>query len=163
MTAGTALRGSLTISGQAERVKDARQFIARTVGAGHPSIGVAVLLASELVTNSIEHSASGLPGGTITISVISIRGGFRVEVLDAGGVSVPHVEAVAGALAEGGRGLRLVSELSARWGYRREDAGVATWFDVEPEAESYPSAVAPHTAGAVTRPLTLTLCEGARL
>jgi anti-sigma regulatory factor (Ser/Thr protein kinase) len=168
MTSGTALRASLTIPGQAEHVKDARRFVVRTMGAGHPSIDLAVLLASELVTNSIRYSDSGLPGGTITVTVTSsTTSWFRMEVLDAGGASVPHVEAVADALAEGGQGLRLVSELSAIWGYRREAAGVATWFEVGaepgPATESHPSTIAPkQAAGPVTRPRTLTSCEGAR-
>jgi anti-sigma regulatory factor (Ser/Thr protein kinase) len=167
MTSGTALRESLTVPGRPEHVHDVRQFVIRTMGAGHPCTDLAVLLSSEVATNSITHSGSGLPGGTITVTVASTAGGFRVEVLDVGGASVPHVKALLGALTEGGRGLCLVSELSACWGYRHEGAGVVTWFEVvaepEPATESHPSGTAPRqTAGSVTSPRTFTSCEGAR-
>ena len=146
MTAGTALRASLTIPGQPEHVQDARQFVTRTISAGHPCTDLAVLLSSEIVTNSVVHSDSGRPGGTVTITVTGIPDGVRVEVLDAGGASFPHVGGMPGALAEGGNGLFLVSELSARWGHQSDGASVVTWFEVSaepwPAAESYPSLVA---------------------
>lgn len=167
MTAGTALRASLTIPGQPKHVQEARQFVTRAMGSRHSCTDIAVLLSSEIVTNSVVHSDSGLPGGTVTVTVTGIPDGVRVEVLDAGGTSVPHVGGMPGALAEGGNGLFLVSELSASWGYRREGAGVVTWFEVSaepgPATEPHPPGMAPkQTAGTVTRPRPLTSCEGAR-
>lgn len=167
MSAGTALRASLTIPGQPAHVKDAREFVTRTMGAGHSCVDVAVLLSSELVTNSLLHSGSGMSEGTVTITVTGIADGVRVEVLDAGGASVPHVDDKPAAVAEGGRGLCLVRELSASWGYRHEGAGVVTWFEVSaepgPATEPHPPGMAPkQTAGTVTRPRPLTSCEGAR-
>jgi anti-sigma regulatory factor (Ser/Thr protein kinase) len=142
MTTGTALQASVTIPGLPAHVQAARQFVARTMGAGRPGTDLGVLLTSEIVTNSIVHSDSGLPRGTVTITVSCITGGFRVEVLDAGGRSVPQVAARKGPLAEGGQGLYLVSELSASWGYRVEGTGVVTWFEVsaEPGPEAGPLA-----------------------
>ncbi len=131
----TAIYTSLTIPGRPEQVHAARQFVLGAMGAGHPGIDTAVLLSSELITNSVRHSLSGMPGGTITITVKGIPGGLRVEVLDAGGPSVPHVEGMAAAVPEGGLGLRMVSELSADWGYRHEGAGVVTWFEVAAEPD----------------------------
>lgn len=133
MTAGTAIRASLTVPGRPEQVQAARVFVGETLGAAHPGSAVAVLLVSELVTNSVLHSDSGRPGKTITITVIGVPEGVRVEVLDAGGASAPFVQAGADDLAEHGRGLRLVSDLSARWGYRNDNAGLITWFEVEAE------------------------------
>jgi anti-sigma regulatory factor (Ser/Thr protein kinase) len=167
MTAGTALRASLTIAGEPAQVEAARRLVIQTMGASHPCADTAVLLSSEVVTNSVNHSDSGQPGGTITITVTGIACGFRVEVLDAGGDSLPHVEATADGIAEGGRGLYLVSELSTRWGFQHEGTGVMTWFEVsagpEPAPGSHPSGAAPKQAdGTVTRQRTLTSCEGAR-
>jgi anti-sigma regulatory factor (Ser/Thr protein kinase) len=136
MTAGTAIRASLTVPGQPEQVHAARAFVGQTLGAVHPCAAIAVLLVSELVTNSVLHSDSRHPGKTITITVIGIPGGVRVEVLDAGGVSVPFLGHGDDDLAERGRGLRLVSELSARWDYRRDDAGLVTWFEIRAETLS---------------------------
>ena len=48
----------------------------------------------------------------------------------------PSWKAADDALAEGGRGLRLVSDLAARWDYRRDAAGLVTWFEVGAEPPS---------------------------
>ena len=54
--------GRVTLQAQPERVRDARRFIARTIGADHVLADTAQLLTSELVTNAIRHSRSGQPG-----------------------------------------------------------------------------------------------------
>ena len=132
MTAGTAIRGCLIIPGRPEQASAAREFVGTALGAAHPCTFAAVLLTSELVTNSVLHSNSRLPGRSIIVTVAEIPGGARVEVRDAGGVSVPSPHAHDD-LAERGRGLQLVRDLSARWGYRREGNGLVTWFEVSAE------------------------------
>jgi anti-sigma regulatory factor (Ser/Thr protein kinase) len=129
---GTAIRACLTIPGQPEQVHAAREFVETTLGADRPFTFVAVLLVSELVTNSMLHSNSRLSGETITITVTGISGGARVEVRDAGGSSVPSPHSQ-DHLAAHGRGLQLVGDLSAHWGYRRERSGLITWFEVNAE------------------------------
>jgi anti-sigma regulatory factor (Ser/Thr protein kinase) len=129
MTASTAIRASLTIPGQPGKARAAREFIEQALGADHPCAFTAVLLASELVTNSMLYSNSRLPGGTITITVTGTPGGARVEVRDAGGASIPSPR-LTDDLAEQGRGLQLVTGLSARWGYHRDTRGLVTWFEV---------------------------------
>ena len=63
----TAILGSATIPGLPEEVVGARAFVARTLSAADktPSLDsdAATLLTSELVTNAIQHTASGAPGG----------------------------------------------------------------------------------------------------
>jgi anti-sigma regulatory factor (Ser/Thr protein kinase) len=132
MTAGTAIRGCLTIPGRPEQASAAREFVKTALGTGHPCTFTAVLLTSELVTNSVLHSNSRLPGQSITVTVAEIPGGARVEVRDAGGASVPSPHA-RDDLAEHGRGLQLVRDLSARWGYRRHGNGLVTWFEISAE------------------------------
>jgi anti-sigma regulatory factor (Ser/Thr protein kinase) len=83
---------------------------------------VAVLLTSELVTNSIRHE----PGETVLLSITCVCGQLRVDVHDTS-CSVP-VPADAPPDAEAGRGLMLVASLSADWGYRRTPAGKAVYF-----------------------------------
>jgi anti-sigma regulatory factor (Ser/Thr protein kinase) len=133
MTAGTAVQASLTVPGQPDQVHAAREFAGRALGADHPCVPVSALLISELVTNSVLHSDSRLPGNTITITLAGIPGGVRVEVRDAGGATIPLLGSGGSNLAEHGRGLCLVSELSDRWDYRRDHAGLVTWFEVTAE------------------------------
>lgn len=38
-------------------------------------LDVAVLLVSELVTNSVRHSGSAVPGGQVTVTVVTGEGG----------------------------------------------------------------------------------------
>ena len=45
------------------------------LGPGHPCGDVAVLLVSEIFSNSVRHSGSGAPGETATVAVIA--GGRR--------------------------------------------------------------------------------------
>ena len=107
----------------------ARGFVAAVLGDGHPCCDVAVLLASELFGNSVRHSASGLPGQTVTVAVSAAGGVIRVGVTDRSGPGTPQPRPV-GPDAEGGRGLRLVEELSARWGWRRRGGRTVTWFEL---------------------------------
>ena len=128
--AGTAIRACLTVPCQARQVRAVREFVGETL-AGHPCAEVPVLLASELAANSVLHSSSRL-GGTMTVTVSGVPDGtVRVEVADAGGPSVPVLRGGPGGCGESGRGLHLVGDLSARWGYRVEaDGGLVTWFEV---------------------------------
>jgi hypothetical protein len=64
-------------------------FVAWALGESHPAADVAVLLASELVTNSVRHSGSAVPGGVVTVTVAVGGGGVRVEVTDRSGDGAP--------------------------------------------------------------------------
>src|ERR1039458_2891269 len=175
MTASTAIQASLRVPGPRGQVHAARVFTGTTLGDDHPCAAVAVLLVSELVTNSVLHSDSRLPGGTVsvtptrtphhrpavvfflsselvsnsvlhsdsrlpggtvTVTVTGTPDVARVEVRDAGGISAPLLKGAHDARAEGGRGLRLVNDLAARWAYRRDGDGLVTWFEVRAEPPS---------------------------
>jgi anti-sigma regulatory factor (Ser/Thr protein kinase) len=132
MKAGIALLGSLSIPGQPEHAAAARAFVARTLGDDYACTDTAVLLTSELVTNSLQHSHSR-DGGTITVTLITIPGGIRTEVIDEGGAGVPALRPGLGKppeLAEGGRGLQLVDMLADRWSYWCDAARTVTWFEL---------------------------------
>ena len=83
---------------------------------------VAVLLASELVTNAIGHEA----GETIVLAITCSCGQLRVDVHDTS--RMLPVLADAPVDAEAGRGLMLVATLSATWGIYRTPAGKAVYF-----------------------------------
>jgi anti-sigma regulatory factor (Ser/Thr protein kinase) len=83
---------------------------------------VAVLLTSELVTNAIRHTGDG----AITLGIRRTCGELRVDVYDKS-FSLPEL-ADAPADAEAGRGLALVANLSADWGFYRTPAGKTVYF-----------------------------------
>ena len=83
---------------------------------------IAVLLASELVTNAIGHVA----GRTIVLAITDSFGQLRVDVHDTSRMLPVLVDAPVD--AEAGRGLMLVATLSATWGIYRTPAGKAVYF-----------------------------------
>lgn len=127
----------LTIPGQARYARTAREFIALMLGAhSWPDEGIADLLVTEVVANSVRHSQSGQPGGTITVTVTAAPGQFVVEVMDHAGGGDPVVRPASdGDDAEHGRGLRLVADLAADRGYYRLRDRLITWFEL-PTTES---------------------------
>jgi anti-sigma regulatory factor (Ser/Thr protein kinase) len=122
-----AILGSVTIPGSPDQVSGTRAFIARTL-ARLPGVDcdAATLLTSELVTNAIQHTHSGVPGGTVTVVVIGISGGVLVEVVDDGSAGTPVVKD--DLYAAEGHGLFLVQQLAAQWGYLRDPSGTTVWF-----------------------------------
>src|SRR5215813_400338 len=137
LMAYTSLLGSVTIPGRPEAVSGIRAFTAGLLGRDCPSTSTAVLLVSELVTNSIQHSRSRCSGGIVAVILIGLADGIRAEVHDEGGVTVPTLYSeppLAPDLEESGRGLRLVDTLAARWGYWRDAASAVTWFELSEAA-----------------------------
>ena len=105
------MREACILPGLPGSARAAREFIAAALP-GCPSAYEAMVCADELATNAIQHSRSGLPGGTLTVRVITQPGQwFRVEVEDAG-PRLRVVPADPGPLAEHGRGLALVEVLA---------------------------------------------------
>ena len=129
MNGASSAGESLTISGRAERVAVARAFVAAILGAQHPCGETAVLLAGELVANSVRHSDSSLPGQTITVTVTGEEDGLLVEVTDRSGPGLPALRHDDGQ-AEGGRGLQLVNAFAGRWGCRQHGRRTTTWFEL---------------------------------
>lgn len=86
---------------------------------------VAVLLASELVGNAVEHAH----GETVYLVVDQRESRFRVEVHDdLAGRPVPRET---DALAPRGRGLMLVERLAAEWGVDPSPrGGKQVWFQL---------------------------------
>ncbi|MGF1425034.1 ATP-binding protein [Kitasatospora sp. LaBMicrA B282] len=82
----------------------------------------AKLILTELVANAVEASSSS---GLIWLEAQLAAGELLLEVFDQSG-EVPH-RRPADDLAEGGRGLLLVEELSTHWGWRPEPGGKVVW------------------------------------
>ncbi|TMR92042.1 ATP-binding protein [Nonomuraea basaltis] len=107
----------LVFPGVASSVPVARHCIkAILAAAGHRNVTGVQLVVSELVANALTHSVSGLPGGLITVGVRAIGDDLaRIDVMDDGGVTAPHVRE-SGELDCSGRGLQIVDDTALRWG-----------------------------------------------
>ena len=120
--------GSLTIPGCPEQVGLARAFVARTLRTNQVGADpdAATLLTSEIVTNAIQHTKSGVDGGTVTIVVIGVSRGVLVEIIDDGSAGTPVVKG--DLYAAEGHGLFLVQHLASQWGYLPDSSGTTVWF-----------------------------------
>jgi anti-sigma regulatory factor (Ser/Thr protein kinase) len=133
LMAHTSLLGSVTVPGRPETVAGVRAFTTGLLGRECPSTSTAVLLISELVTNSVLHSRSRCSGGMVAVTLIALANGLRAEIHDEGSVTVPTLRSDEPAVAEveeSGRGLRLVDALATRWGYCRDADSAVTWFEL---------------------------------
>jgi anti-sigma regulatory factor (Ser/Thr protein kinase) len=103
----------------------ARDFLRGSTCAEHHSevVDDAVLLVSELVTNSALHG-----GPPVVVAVDCDEATLQVRVGD----SSPDLPAPRNAAQsdENGRGLALVAEMSADWGVDTEKDGKHVWFVV---------------------------------
>jgi len=139
----------LTLPGRPESARAAREFTASCLP-GCPSVYEAMVCVDELAANAIQHSRSGLPGGTFTVRVTTEPGRWlRVEVEDAGPVlrAVPADPDPAD-VDEHGRGLVLVDTLAdevgggiGRWWFRM------TWGPAAAASVPVPRPPAPAVAG----------------
>jgi anti-sigma regulatory factor (Ser/Thr protein kinase) len=133
--------GSLTIPGRPEQVGLARAFVAQTLNSKQikADADAATLLTSEIVTNAIQHTRSGVDGGTVTIVVIGVAHGVIVEIIDDGSAGAPVVKG--DLYAAEGHGLFLVEQLATEWGYLKDPAGTTVWFHLPTAGEPQQAAV----------------------
>jgi anti-sigma regulatory factor (Ser/Thr protein kinase) len=128
VTAATlARRGAagIVLPGGPESVREARAVVRRMLGRGHPAVEAAAVCVSELATNAIAYTRSGLPGGTFAVTVRAGPGGVLIRVRDDGTRGLPA--SARQAPGEHGRGLRIVAALSEAWGVEPAGRGRATW------------------------------------
>jgi anti-sigma regulatory factor (Ser/Thr protein kinase) len=94
---------------------------------------VAILLTSELVTNAVTHGTPAA-GTFVLLTIACDTACLRVDVHDGSG-DLPVLDTglidKAPAEAETGRGLLLVTSLSAEWGFYRTPDGKAVFFTLE--------------------------------
>ncbi|MFI9553092.1 ATP-binding protein [Nonomuraea endophytica] len=138
----------VTLPGQRWAVSAARRCLADALAArghGQAEWELAELLASEVVTNAVRHTASG-DGGEFSLEVFEERvpGGpvsVIVVVTDQGAATVPRARA-AGTHELSGRGLALVDFLATAWGCRVDAKGKrgVVWFEVAPKREELAAA-----------------------
>ncbi|MFF1481839.1 ATP-binding protein [Streptomyces sp. NPDC058301] len=116
-----------TFPAEANAVRTARHAVRDTLRGWKldPAVSdVAVLLVSELVTNSLRYTS-----GPIGVRMARPDpGALLVEVSDP--LPEEPVERDAGPDDEGGRGLQLVACSARRWGTRRGRTGKTVWFEL---------------------------------
>ncbi len=91
----------------------------------------ALLLASELVSNAVEH---GAPPVTLVVHLPDATGRVLVEVQDADPHLPPRPAAQLSSSGERGRGLQIIDVLAADWGSRPcpPEPGKISWFELDP-------------------------------
>jgi hypothetical protein len=116
-----------TFPGLPSQISHVRALLAAFLD-GFPATDDALLLASELATNAISHSASGQPGGTFTIRARRSRSYLHIQVEDQGSGWNGHLRA-----AQPPHGLYLLRALSAACGTMPSPSGGwITWFTLTP-------------------------------
>jgi anti-sigma regulatory factor (Ser/Thr protein kinase) len=116
---------SATFPRQVQSAPLARRFVTEAI-TGHPAANDAVLLTSELVTNSLLHARDA----TVVMVTVAVTAALiRIDVLDDGQTGIPHWRD-ASSQAEDGRGFQLVNALARRWGFTREQDRTCCWFEV---------------------------------
>jgi serine/threonine-protein kinase RsbW len=120
--------GWRVFNGHPSQVKTVRDWIGRVIASHDCPIDPddVELVVTELFTNALLHGPSG---GRVLVCYCLWRDGGRIVVCDAGGTTVPRLGDPAAA-DQGGRGLRVVDAIAARWdGFRIGQAQVV-WCDI---------------------------------
>ena len=120
---------TITFPGDPKFVSEARKWTALALGRELPGVDSVVLIASELASNALQHTASGEPGGTFTLHLATFSDRWQVRVDDGGGSSVPNASPGMED-DEGGRGLAVVSELSNSWGVLGDQYSRSVWAEI---------------------------------
>lgn len=134
-------RGEATgyFDGRPEQVARVREWCRKATGFDEGLAAPVVLVASELVTNAVRHSASGNRFGRVRIAVGVMPGDFvLMRVTDDGPradrpTTYPRVRDCSEELSVGGHGLTLVSALSKKWWWTNHPNGPLTvWAFIAP-------------------------------
>ena len=119
-------RALLEFPCEAGSIRVARRVLAELIGGADPTTAqVALLLLSELATNSVVHARSDF-----TVTILVDRDSLRVAVTDGD----PHLPVVRHFSRDSvtGRGMQLVDGQSTRWGIEEEDGeGKTVWFELD--------------------------------
>jgi CheY-like chemotaxis protein/anti-sigma regulatory factor (Ser/Thr protein kinase) len=119
---------SARFDGDVSTVPLAREFVRRCLvawGVGHV-VDEAALVVTELAANAVVHATS-----PYEVRLSRSNGVIRIEVAD-GDIGTPEPQPFS-AVAEDGRGIVIVSALSASWGIDARPHGKVTWAELRPK------------------------------
>ncbi len=112
----------VTYPGTADQIRAVRADL-RTLLDGCPMADDVLVCVSELATNAVLHSHSGLAGGVFTVrGKLSPGNYFWLEVEDDGGPWAPAI-----ADPERGHGLDIMRTLADGWGIEGDHDGRTVW------------------------------------
>ncbi|TYB52379.1 ATP-binding protein [Nonomuraea sp. PA05] len=98
--------------------------------AGHRDLERVRLVLTELLSNAVVHTRSGLPGGLVAVQVSEVGDGLvRIVVADAGALTIPQPR-LSEDHEDHGRGLVLVEAQATRWGTQPGSLGTSVWAEV---------------------------------
>ncbi|WP_435113735.1 ATP-binding protein [Nocardiopsis synnemataformans] len=127
---GTSTKSGILLGPDLGHVKIARRWAAQATRS-RPSLAEPVSVAvSEMTTNALRHTASGLPHGTVRVEVERTLRHLELRVTDNGPrpgeeptfPAVPAPEP----LRPSGNGLRLVEALCSYWDWKQHSCGAIT-------------------------------------
>jgi hypothetical protein len=121
-----ALRWRRVFDGDDAQVREVRRWLSGLLP-DCTSRGDIMLVATELCTNAIVHTASG-QGGVFAVEIAWQDATVRVTVADTGAPSGPRL--IEDPLADHGRGLAIVQNLCQRTGVCGDHRGRLVWGDV---------------------------------
>jgi anti-sigma regulatory factor (Ser/Thr protein kinase) len=145
--AGVRLCRVVRLASRLSAVAAARTEVKAAIGAWCVAVDpdVAILLTSELVTNAVTHAtarrrrnggaARELAAEAVLLVIAADDAGLRVDVHDGSGDLPVLAECPADADAETGRGLLLVTSLSAEWGFHRTPGGKVVYFTLQAQPD----------------------------
>lgn len=136
--AGTAreLRWRRVFPGEEAQIRELRKWLGELL----PGCVVrddVIIVAVELATNAVRHTASGR-GGWFAVEVTWHRQAIRVAVADQGAPTGPRLPAEPDPMRETGHGLVLVAGLSRRTGVTGGQRARLVWAEVPCEGEKAP-------------------------
>jgi serine/threonine-protein kinase RsbW len=121
------VHASVRLAPVPESAAKARTFVAQTLHdwGCREVVDDARLVVTELVSNVVRHAGTDL---ALDVDLDEVRDRVRIDVVDHsdGEVAVPVGNPTLGL---GGRGLRLVEQLSERWGVERQRNGKCVWAE----------------------------------
>lgn len=111
------------IPGDAAQLSLARAWVLALLPTGCPRADDVALVVSELATNAVLHSASGMPGGTVDVLVDVEPDAVALAVVDQGPALAPARRPA----GEGGYGLALVAALADAYEVTATETGRTVW------------------------------------
>jgi anti-sigma regulatory factor (Ser/Thr protein kinase) len=134
--------GCYRLPGATASAGAARRFTTAVLGRAHPLLDDAHLLVTELLANAVEHTRSGLPGGSVDVDIDVRTRSVRIGVTDAGRLPAAGTPGVPGPAGEpdqeGRRGLLLIEAFAHTWGFTCHpgpERGCTVWAHLHtPEA-----------------------------
>jgi len=153
--AGVRLCRVVRLASRLSAVAAARTEVEAAIGAWRVAVDpdAAILLTSELVTNAVTHATTrrrrtggaarrGFAAEAVLLEIAADDAGLRVDVHDGSGDLPVLADCPADADAETGRGLLLVTSMSAEWGFYRTPGGKAVYFTLQAQPDVHGNVIA---------------------